>query len=324
MKTVIISSPGGADVLQLVERNIPVPKENEVLIRVKAAGLNGLDIAQRKGVYPPPADASPDIPGVEVSGIIERCGTGVTNWKVGDKICALVTGGAYAEYCTADAGSCLPVPNGLSFIEAASLPETIFTVWSNVFQRGRLKAGENFLVHGGSSGIGVTAIQLVRAFGGNAYATAGSDEKCAACVALGASACINYKLQDFEDELLDIGMDVILDMIGGDYTPKNINILNPEGRLVFINAKNAHLQANVFKIMQKRINLTGSTLRSRDPSFKTSLAKEILERVWPLIENGKFKPVIYKTFPLHQAVEAHQLMESSKHIGKIILNIVEN
>lgn len=324
MKAIIISDAGAADVLQLVEREIPVPGENEVLIRVKAAGLNGLDIAQRKGVYPPPSGASPDIPGVEVSGIIESCGANVKLWNAGDKVCALITGGGYAEYCIADAGSCLPVPTGLSFAEAASLPETIFTVWSNVFQRGQLKAGENFLVHGGSSGIGVTAIQLAKAFGANVYTTAGSDEKCAACTALGASMSINYKTQDFEALLQEIGIDVILDMIGGDYTPKNINILRPEGRLVFINAKTAALQANVFKIMQKRLSITGSTLRSRDNGFKASLAIEVLERVWPLIENGIYKPLIYKVFLLKEAAQAHQLMESSRHIGKIVLEVGDN
>lgn len=324
MKAIIISDAGAADVLQLVEREIPVPGENEVLIRVKAAGLNGLDIAQRKGVYPPPPGAPPDIPGVEVSGIIESCGANVKLWNAGDKVCALITGGGYAEYCIADAGSCLPVPTGLSFAEAASLPETIFTVWSNVFQRGQLKAGENFLVHGGSSGIGVTAIQLAKAFGANVYTTAGSDEKCAACTALGASMSINYKTQDFEALLQEIGIDVILDMIGGDYTPKNINILRPEGRLVFINANTAALQANVFKIMQKRLSITGSTLRSRDNGFKASLAIEVLERVWPLIENGIYKPLIYKVFLLKEAAQAHQLMESSRHIGKIILEVGDN
>jgi len=324
MKAIIISEAGAADVLQLAEKDVPVPGENEVLIRVKAAGINGLDIAQRKGVYSPPPGASPDIPGVEVSGIIEKCGANVKLWNPGDKVCALLTGGGYAGYCIADAGSCLPVPAELSFAEAASLPETIFTVWSNVFQRGQLKAGESFLVHGGSSGIGVTAIQLAKAFGANVYITAGSDEKCATCTALGANLSINYKTQDFEEQLQEIGIDVILDMIGGEYTPKNINILRPEGRLIFINAKAAALQANIFKIMQKRLTITGSTLRSRDNAFKAALANEILEHVWPLIENGVFKPVICKVFPLSEAVQAHQLMESSRHIGKIILGVDDN
>lgn len=321
MKAIVITHPGAADVLELVERPVPVPALNEVLIRVKAAGLNRLDIEQRKGLYPAPAGVPSDIPGVEVAGIIEQCGSEVENWQVGDEVCALLGGGGYAEYAVADAGSCLPVPKILNFIEAASLPEALFTVWHNVFQRGQLKAGENFLIHGGSSGIGVTAIQLANAFNAKVYATAGSDDKCIACESLGATQCINYKSQDFEEQLKPIGIDVILDMIGGDYMPKNIAVLNSEGRLIYINAKSAALQGSIFSIMKKRLTLTGSTLRSRDLKFKADLAKEIIKHVLPLIEQGKFKPVIYKSFPLQQAAQAHQLMESSEHTGKIILSI---
>jgi len=321
MEAIVITHPGAADVLALVERPVPVPARNEVLIRVKAAGLNRLDIEQRKGLYPAPAGVPSDIPGVEVAGIIEQCGAEVVNRQVGDEVCALLGGGGYAEYAVADAGSCLPVPGNLNLIEAASLPEALFTVWHNVFQRGQLKAGENLLVHGGSSGIGITAIQLAKAFNAKVYATAGSDDKCTACESLGATQCINYKSQDFEEQLKPIGIDVILDMIGGDYMPKNIAVLNPEGRLVYINAKSAALQGSIFSIMKKRLTLTGSTLRSRDIKFKADLAKEITTHVLPLIEDGKFKPVIYKTFSLQQAAQAHQLMESSEHIGKIILSV---
>ena len=321
MKAIIISHPGNAEVLQLTERPKPSPASNEVLIRVKAAGVNRLDIAQRKGKYPPPADAPIDIPGVEVSGIIEECGDEVHTWKINDSVCALISGGGYAEYVVADAGSCLPVPKGFDFIQAASLPEAVFTVWHNVFQRGQLKAGENFLIHGGTSGIGVTAIQLARAFGANVYTTAGSDEKCNFCTELGAAVCVNYKTDDFENEFHNVGMDVILDMIGGDYIPKNINIMREDGRLVFINAQSPALQGNVFSIMKKRLTITGSTLRSRELSFKSGLADEIRQQVWPLAENGKFKPIIYRVFPLKAATTAHYLMESSEHIGKIILEV---
>jgi putative PIG3 family NAD(P)H quinone oxidoreductase len=261
-----------------------------------------------------------DIPGLEVAGIIEQCGTAVTRWKKGDRVCALLAGGGYAAFATVDAGQCLPIPAGWTEAEAASLPETIFTVWHNVFQRGRLQAGERLLVHGGSSGIGITAIQLAKAAGAIVFITAGSADKCNACTALGADKSINYKEEDFETVLQPEGADVILDMIGGDYIPKNIRLLLPEGRLVFINAMNgneAHLQ--VKDIMQKRLTITGSTLRNRPIAFKAALAREIEEKVWPLLENRQFKPVIYRSFPLSQAAQAHALMESSAHTGKIIL-----
>jgi putative PIG3 family NAD(P)H quinone oxidoreductase len=320
MNAIIISQPGGSEVLTLVEKTRPVAGENEVLIKVKAAGINRPDIAQRQGKYPPPPGASKDIPGLEVAGIVEACGKGVTRWKKGDNVCALLAGGGYAEFVNVDEGLCLPIPSNLSYEEAASLPETVFTVWHNVFQRGALQKGENFLVHGGSSGIGITAIQLAKAFGANVYATAGSAEKCKACVALGAEMCINYKIEDFEEVLKNQGLDVILDMIGGDYVPKNIRLLRSEGRLVFINAmKGGDIQLHIRDIMQKRLTISGSTLRAREISFKAALAREIESQVWPVIEAGKFKPVIYKVFPLSQAAEAHVLLESSTHIGKIIL-----
>lgn len=321
MRAIIISHPGDAEVLQLTERPKPSPGINEVLIRVKAAGVNRLDIAQRQGKYPAPEGAPADIPGVEVAGIIEQCGDQVRAWNINDSVCALLSGGGYAEYVVADAGSCLPIPQGLDFFQAASLPEAMFTVWHNVFQRGQLKADENFLIHGGTSGIGVTAIQLAKAFGANVYATAGSDEKCSFCTELGAIDCVNYKTDDFESKLANVGMDVVLDMIGGDYITKNINIMREDGRLVFINAQSPALKGNVFSVMKKRLTITGSTLRSRELSFKSALARELLKYVWPLIDEARFKPVIYKVFPLKDAAGAHQLMERSEHIGKIVLDL---
>lgn len=320
MKAIIITKPGGPEVLKMEERLIPVIAENEVLISVKAAGINRPDIAQRQGKYPAPQGASVDIPGLEVSGIIEECGKGISRWKKGDEVCALLSGGGYAEYVAAPGGQCLPKPKGFSFEEAASLPETMFTVWNNVFQRGALKPGENFLIHGGSSGIGVTAIQLAKAWGAKVFTTAGSEEKIKACLSLGADKAINYKEEDFEKILEDEGVDVILDMIGGDYVPKNMRLLHADGRMVFINAmKGGEMDLNIRDIMKKRLTITGSTLRNRDAEFKSSLAKEIEKHAWPIIEHGKFKPVIYKTFPLSDADKAHELMESSEHIGKIVL-----
>ncbi|MEO8962532.1 MAG: NAD(P)H-quinone oxidoreductase [Ginsengibacter sp.] len=320
MKAITISKPGPPEVLSLKERPVPVPRRNEVLIKIMAAGVNRPDIAQRKGSYPPPAGAPPDIPGLEVAGVIEAVGDGASRWQKGNKVCALLAGGGYAQFTTVDEGQCLPIPKGLRFEEAASLPETVFTVWHNVFQRGSLKAGEHFLVHGGSSGIGITAIQLAKAFGASVFATAGSEEKCKACIALGSDECINYKEEDFETVLQKKGIDLVLDMIGGDYVPKNIRLLRPDGRMVFINAmKGNRMELNIMDIMQKRLIITGSTLRSREISFKAALAKEIETHVWPVIESGKFKPVIYQTFPLQDAAKAHELMESSSHIGKIVL-----
>ena len=320
MHAIIITKAGGPEVLQLEEMPKPRPQSNEVLIQVKAAGVNRPDIAQRKGVYPPPPGAPVDIPGLEIAGIVEECGPDVKRWKKSDAVCALVAGGGYAEYATAAEGQCLPVPDSMSFEEACSLPETVFTVWHNVFQRGRLQKGENFLVHGGSSGIGITAIQLAKAFGARVFATAGSKEKCDACTRLGADICVNYKEQDFEEVLKREGVDVILDMIGGDYIPKNIRLLKEEGRLVFINAmKGDGSEFKVHDIMRRRLTITGSTLRNRDINFKSALAAEVEKFVWPVIQEGKFKPVIYRKFPLAEASNAHALMESSEHIGKIVL-----
>ncbi len=320
MKAIVITKPGSSEVLQLQDRPVPVPKKNEVLIQIKAAGVNRSDVGQCKGNYPPPPGASVDIPGLEVAGIIEECGEEVSRWRKGDRVCALLTGGGYAAYVSAHEGQCLPIPENLSFEEAASLPEAVFTVWHNVFQRGALKPGEHFLVHGGSSGIGVTAIQLAKVLGSIVFATAGSEKKCRTCISLGADECINYKEEDFEKVLAAKGVDVILDMIGGDYVAKNIRLLRSDGRMVFINAmKGNQVRLNISDIMQKRLIITGSTLRSRDISFKTALAKEIETHVWPLIETGKFKPVIYNTASLQNAYKAHELLESSEHVGKIIL-----
>jgi len=323
MKATIITKAGTPEVLQLQERPTPQPAANEVLIKVKAAGVNRPDVLQRKGHYPPPPGAPQDIPGLEIAGIVELCGNNVSNLNVGDHVCALIAGGGYAEYAVANAAHCLPIPANLNFEEAASLPETVLTVWHNVFQRGQLKAGEKFLVHGGSSGIGITAIQLAKAFGATVFATAGSKEKCDACMQLGADKCINYKEEDFEEALKDKKPDVILDMVAGDYIEKNIRLLNTDGRLVFIaTMKGNKSSLDAMDIMRRRLTITGSTLRNREAAFKTALVADVHKYVWPLIENGKFKPVIYKTFPLEDAAQAHALMESSEHIGKIVL-IVE-
>lgn len=324
MNAVVITRPGAPEVLQLQKRLRPQPKENEVLIKIYAAGVNRPDVFQRKGSYPPPPGASRDIPGLEVAGIIEKCGAAVTNWQKGDAVCALLSGGGYAEYVAVNAGQCLPVPHGFDFVQAASLPETIFTVWHNVFQRGQLKDNEHFLVHGGSSGIGITAIQLAKAFGAKVFATAGTDEKCAECVSIGADRCINYKNEDFEYELKKEGIDVILDMIGGDYISKNVRLLREDGRLIFINTMKGSKQKpgdelDFSLVMKKRLTISGSMLRSRNPDFKQKLTEDICRNVWPILEAGKFKPVIFAKFPMCEASLAHQLMESSEHTGKIIL-----
>lgn len=320
MKAVVITNPGAPDVLRTQEREKPTIVAGHVLIRIHAAGVNRPDIAQRKGNYPAPAGAPADIPGLEVAGIVEECGSGASMWKKGDAVCALLAGGGYAEYALAPEGQCLPLPKGLDFTASASLPETVFTVWHNVFERGTLKAGEHLLVHGGSSGIGVTAIQLAKAFGATVSTTAGSDEKCQACIALGANHAINYKKIDFEQALSPEGVDVILDMVGGDYIPKNMRLLRPDGRLVFINAmKGGKAEWNAVDIMRRRLTVTGSTLRNREAGFKARLARTIQEKVWPIIEAEKFKPVIFKTFPMNEAPLAHELMERSAHIGKIVL-----
>ncbi len=320
MKAIVIEKFGGPEVLKLQEYPMPEISGNQVLIKVEAAGVNRPDVFQREGHYPAPAGVPSKIPGLEVSGTIVKCGPDVVDFSVGDNVCALVAGGGYAEYVGVREGQCLPIPEGLSFAEAASLPETTFTVWSNVFQRGKLTAGETFLLHGGNSGIGITGIQLAHALGSKVIVTVGSDEKGQKCLELGADSYINYKTENFETVLQNEGVDVILDMIGGDYFSKNINILNPEGRLVHINAVNGtRVEMDISKVMTKRLTITGSTLRSREYEFKKQLAKEIQKNVWPLIEAGKFKPVIFKTFPLAEAAEAHRLLDNGSHTGKIIL-----
>lgn len=324
MKAIIISQPGGPEVLQLADRPTPAYAAHEVLVQVKAAGINRPDVAQRKGNYPPPAGAPVDIPGLEIAGIVTEVGADVTRWKVGDKVCALVIGGGYAEYCNVPAGQCLPVPDKLSFAEAASLPETFFTVWSNVFDRAKLQPGESLLVHGGSSGIGVAAIQMAKALGSTVYVTAGSDEKCKFCEGLGAAKAINNNKENFSEAISKLtnghGVDVILDMIGGDYTALNIKSLANEGRLVLINTmKGKNVEVNLSEIMRKRISITGSMLRSRDVGFKTAIAQNLEQHIWPLLASGKIKPVIYKILPAADAFKAHQLMESSEHMGKIVL-----
>lgn len=319
MKAMVITRPGGPEVLELQNREKPVPKTGEVLVRVKAAGLNRADILMRKGVYGS-GGLTVEIPGLEISGVIEECGKEAGRWKPGDKICALIKGGGYAEYIVVDYRHCLPVPSGYNFEEAASLPEALLTVWLNVFQTAKLKAGEHFLVHGGSSGIGITAIQLARAFGAKPFSTAGSDKKCRVCEELGAVKCINYKNEDFEEVLKTYGIDVILDMVGGSYTAKNIRLLNTEGRLVFIAAlQGRESNFNIMEVMSKRLIITGSMLSPRDNDFKAALIADAGQKVWPVIASSQFKPVIYQIFPLEEASSAHKLMESSEHIGKIIL-----
>ncbi|WP_422614845.1 NAD(P)H-quinone oxidoreductase [Methylobacter svalbardensis] len=311
--------------LKPVQRAIPTPSANQVLIKVAAAGVNRPDVMQRKGLYPAPPDAS-DIPGLEVAGTIVALGDNISSFNAGDRVCALVTGGGYAEYCLASAALCLPIPEGLSFTQAAALPETFFTVWSNVFDRAHLQPGETLLVHGGSSGIGTTAIQLAKAFNAKVIVTAGSTAKCEFCLQLGADAAINYKEQDFVEDIKRLtdnkGVDVILDMIGGDYFPRNIKCMADDARLVQIAVQmGPKTELNLLPVMLKRLTITGSTLRARDDAFKAAIADKLLENVWPLLASGNIKPVIHSTFALTDAAKAHQLMESSRHIGKIILTV---
>lgn len=322
MKAVILTEFGAPSVLQLGEKERPVLGKHDILIEVKAAGVNRPDVIQRKGYYPAPKGEPQDILGLEVAGIVAEIGAAVSKWKVGDEVFSLIGGGGYAEYVKVDEFLALPKPKNLSFIEAASMPETLYTVWSNVFQRGQLKKGENFLVHGGSSGIGITAIQLAKIIGANVYTTVGNQEKQDAVTQLGASIAVNYKVDDFAEVLKDIGIDVVLDMIGGEYYEKNIDLMNPDGRLVYINSMGgAKVTANLMKIMQKRLTVTGSTLRAREYEFKRALTEDVERDVLPLLEQGHFKPVIYQVFPLADADKAHELMESSEHIGKIVLEI---
>ncbi|MCX2778840.1 NAD(P)H-quinone oxidoreductase [Microbulbifer thermotolerans] len=325
MRFIDLPEYGGPEVLQLSEGEKPRPAVGEVLIKVAAAGVNRPDIVQRKGLYPPPPGASP-IPGLEVAGEVVAVGEGAARWHVGDRVCALTNGGGYADYVTVPAGQCLPVPQGLSPVEAAALPETFFTVWSNVFDRGRLQAGEVFLVHGGSSGIGTTAIQLASQFGARVFATAGSDEKCRACESLGAERAINYRAEDFVEVVRaatdERGADVILDMVGGDYIARNMKAAAMDGRIVNIAyLQGAKVQVNMLPVMLKRLILTGSTLRPRSAEEKAAIAQALEEKVWPLIEKGKIRPQVYATFPLPEAAEAHRLMESGAHVGKIVLTL---
>jgi NADPH:quinone reductase len=308
-----------------VERAVPVPKTGQVLIKVMAAGVNRPDVMQRKGLYPPPPGAS-NLLGLEVAGIVTALGDDSGNLAIGDKVCALVTGGGYAEYCLTSASLCLPIPENLSFIEAAGIPETFFTVWSNIFDRGHLQKGETLLVHGGSSGIGTTAIQLAKAFDAKVFATAGSLDKCQFCLDLGADAAINYHAQDFVGEIAKItdnkGGNLILDMIGGDYFPRNLQCLATEGKLIQIAVQQSpKSNIHLWTVMQKRLTITGSTLRARDDTFKADIANKLLKHIWPLLISGRIKPIIHSTFALNDAVLAHELMESSQHIGKIILTV---
>ncbi len=322
MEAVVITTYGSADGLKLQPYPKPIPDATEVLIKVHAAGINRPDIFQRQGKYPAPVGVVQHIPGLEVAGVVESCGSGLSRWRPGDNVCALVAGGGYATHAIADASHCLPIPRNLSFVEAACLPETVFTVWHNVFQRGKLTKGETLLVHGGSGGIGTTAIQLARLFGATVYATAGSAEKTGFCERLGATVCVNYKESDFSQQLAGEKVDVILDSIGAPYFEKNLSLLADDGRLVFINAmggKQATL--NVMALMQRRLTLTGSTLRSRSTEFKSTLREAVECHVWPLIESGAFKPVISHVFPLSEAARAHERMESGDFMGKLVLKV---
>ena len=326
MKAIEITSYGAPEVLRATERVAPIAGAGEVLIRVAASGVNRPDVLQRKGLYPVPPGAS-DLPGLEVAGVIESGDSAAMNeagLKVGDRVCALVAGGGYAQLCTAPVGQCLPVPKGLSDIEAASLPETYFTVWSNVFDRARLQAGETLLIQGGTSGIGVTAIQLAKAAGATVIATAGSGDKCAACLRLGADHAINYRSSDFVAEVARItngrGVDVILDMVAGAYVARELKCLAEDGRLVFIAVQGgveAQIDAGV--VLRRRLTITGSTLRPRPVAFKAAIARALRTTVWPWIEAGRVKPVIHQVFPAEQAAAAHTLMESNQHIGKLVL-----
>src|SRR5687768_608918 len=316
MRAVEITQPGGPEVLRPAERPTPVARENEILVKVAAAGVNRPDVLQRMGMYPVPPGAS-DLPGLEIAGEVV---------DTGEKVCALVPGGGYAEYCVVPRVQALPVPKGLTMVQAASLPEAFFTVWSNVYDRAKLAPGESLLVQGGTSGIGVTAIQMAAATGNRVFATAGSDDKCAACVRLGAAEAFNYKTQDFEKEILRAtggkGVNVILDMVGGDYVPRELKCLADDGRLAFIAyLRGPKTELNIDAVMRRRLTNSGSTLRPRTVEYKGQLARNLRERIWPLIESGRIKPEIYKTFPLEQAADAHRLMESSQHIGKIVLTV---
>ena len=323
MKAIEITQPGGPEVLVLAERPRPTAGDGEVLIKVAAAGVNRPDVMQRQGRYTPPPGAT-DIPGLEVAGEIVAIGASVEGWRVGDRVCALVAGGGYAEYCAAPAPQCLPIPLGMDLVHAGAVPETTFTVWTNVFERGRLTRGESILIHGGSSGIGTTAIQLARAFGARVFATAGTAEKCAACEALGAERAFNYREGDFVAAARAAtegrGVDLILDMVGGDYLQRNIETLALEGRLVQIGQlAGTKSQINTTPVLQRRLTITGSTLRPRSIAQKAAIARAVREHVWPLFESGAVRVLVHATFPLAAAADAHRMMESSVHTGKLVL-----
>jgi NADPH2:quinone reductase len=326
MRYIEMNGAGAPEVMRIATGPRPEPKADEILIKVAATGVNRPDIAQRQGSYPPPPGASPVL-GLECAGEVVGMGAAVTGWSVGDKICALTNGGAYAEYCTAPAAQCLPWPKGYDGLQAAALPETFFTVWANLFQAGRLKAGEKTLIHGGTSGIGVTAIQLAKEFGATVYATAGSDDKVAACLRFGCDAAINYRTEDFAARVKELtggrGVDVILDMVGGPYATNNIRSLGMDGRLVLIAFLGGSKVENfdMVQIMVRRLTITGSTMRPRTTAQKGQIAAELREKVWPVLDAGRCAPSIHATFPLDQVVEAHRLMESSQHIGKIMLQV---
>jgi NADPH2:quinone reductase len=327
MRAIAISRPGGPEVLQAVERPAPRPAPGELLIAVRAAGVNRPDVLQRKGLYPPPPGAS-ELPGLEVAGTVaggDPAELAAAGWRLGDRVCALVNGGGYAEQCTAPIGQCLPLPAGLSEVEAAALPETCFTVWQNVFEIARLQPGETLLVQGGASGIGVAAIQLAKAFGATVIATAGSDAKCAACIELGADHAVNYRTQDFEAEVRRIsggrGVDVILDMVAGDYIERELRCLAEDGRLAVIAVQGGTAAAfDAGLLLRRRLTISGSTLRPRSAAYKAQLAQALRERVWPLLEAGRVRPVIHAVLPAAQAAQAHALLESGAHVGKIVLD----
>jgi len=321
MKVIEITEPGGPEALSMGSRPLPKPKPEEVLIKVAATGVNGPDMVQRKGLYPPPKGAS-DLLGLEIAGTIVAVGSDVKDWSVGDQACALTNGGGYAEYCAVLAPHCLPIPKGLSLVEAAGIPETFFTVWSNVFMGAGLKEGETFLVHGGAGGIGSTAIMLAKAFGSKVFATDSPAERCEACKGFGADRVIEYSAEDFVEIVRNEarGANVILDIVGGDYIARNIKASAPDARIIQLAFnKGSKVEINLMPIMLKRLIYTGSTLRSRPDASKSEIAGQLREKVWPLIEAGKIKPAVYKTFPLEQAADAHRLMESATHVGKIIL-----
>jgi putative PIG3 family NAD(P)H quinone oxidoreductase len=325
MRVIEIARFGPPDGLQVAERPLPRPGPGEVLIQVVAAGVNRPDVIQRYGKYPPPPGAS-DIPGLEVAGHIADRGEGVVQWREGDAVCALVSGGGYAEFCVAPQAQCLRPPGTLSLVEAAAVPEAFFTVWTNVFERGRLQDNETILIHGGSSGIGTTAIQLAREFGARVFTTAGSDAKCAACRDLGASLAVNYRTTDWvaacRDATSGRGVDVILDMVGGDYVSRNLALLAVEGRLVQIAfLASSKVELDLMQVMRRRLTITGSTLRPRSPEEKGQIARALEAKVWPLIEAGRVRPIIHAEFPLARAADAHRMMEASEHIGKIVLTL---